>query len=496
MEKEGEKNNLTLRPPVIVVLGHVDHGKTTLLDYIRKTKVAEKEVGGITQSIGAYEVEVKGKKITFIDTPGHEAFLNLRSRGAKIADIAILVVASDEGVKPQTIESLKIIEETKIPYLVALTKIDKPEANSEKVKRELSEKGVYLEGWGGHIPWVEVSAKTGQGIEELLELIILMGEMEGLKGNPENLASGFVLESYLDSRRGPTAVLIITDGTLRLKDEIYAGGVYGKVKLLENFLGQPIQEATFSSPVRVIGFEEVPKAGEEFFVFKEKKELEKILLLKEEERKEKRKTLGEEGSQVKIPLIIKADSLGSLEALESFLEKIAKENQWCFLLLEREIGDLTDGDVKMANPLGTIIVNFKVRKKPEATNLLLNRPKIIVIEGEIIYDIEKQLIEVVQSNFIQKPTEEIIGELEVLKIFNPSKGYQIIGGKVIKGKIIINHRFHLKRNEERIADGKLVGLQRNKINVNEVNANEECGLMVECLIDIEKGDYLEFFRKI
>ncbi|MGE4554861.1 MAG: translation initiation factor IF-2 [Candidatus Paceibacterota bacterium] len=495
MENSQEEKKLISRPPIVVVLGHVDHGKTTLLDYIRKTKVAEKEAGGITQSIGAYEAEIKGKKITFIDTPGHEAFLTLRSRGAKIADLAILVVASDEGVKPQTKESLKIIEQSKIPFLIALTKIDKEGANPEKVKRELAEEGVFLEGWGGHIPWVEVSAKTGKGIDELLELIILMGEMEGLTGDPNVLASGYILESYLDPKRGPTAILIITNGTLKIKDEIFAGNVFGKVKILENFLGQPISEATFSSPVRVIGFEEIPQVGEEFFVYKDKKELELILQERQKQRETKR-FLGDLNSQIKIPLIIKADNKGSLEALEFLIEKIANENQWLFLVLEKEVGDLTDGDLKLANPLGTIIITFKVKKRPEANNLLLANPRLVLLEGEIIYEIEEQLINTVKEKFIEKPTEEIIGQLEVLAIFNPSKGYQIIGGKVIQGKVINKHRFHLKRNNEILSDGTLVGLQRNKIEVNEVNEGQECGLMVDCSFDIQKGDLLEFFRKI
>jgi translation initiation factor IF-2 len=495
MINQEKENNLINRPPVVVVLGHVDHGKTTLLDYIRKTKVAEKEIGGITQSIGAYEVEVKGKKITFIDTPGHEAFLELRSRGTKTADLAILVVASDEGVKPQTLESLKIIQEAGIPYLVAFTKIDKPEANLEKAKKELAENGVYLEKWGGNIPWVAVSAKTGEGIDELLEMIILLGELENLKGNPNQEASGFILESYLDSRRGPTAILIITNGTLRLKDEIWAEGIFGKVKILENFLGQPIQEATFSSPVRVVGFENIPPVGTEFFVFKGKEELKNIL--QERERKEEsKKILGDSKSELKIPLIIKADNIGSLKALEFLINKIGQENQWSFLILESEVGDLTDGDVKLSNPSGTIIIAFKIKKKPEAVNLLINFPRTFVLEDEIIYNIEDQIIKTVKDKFIEKPIEEIIGRLEVLAIFNPSKGYQIIGGKVIEGKVVNKHRFHLIRNNKIIADGKLVGLQRNKIDVNEVNQDYECGLMIDLKEEIKKGDLLEFFRKI
>ncbi len=239
MEENIKNNQETLisRPPIVVVLGHVDHGKTSLLDYIRKTKVVEKEAGGITQHIGAYEIEFKGKRITFIDTPGHEAFSKIRSRGAKAADIAILVIASDEGVKPQTEESLVHIKESQIPFIIALTKIDKENAQPEKVKRELSERGVYLEGWGGDVPWVEVSSKTGQGIDELLDLILLMAEMEELKANPNKNGEGIIIESFLDSKRGPTVTVIITNGTLKLKMKFLRRGVYGKSKINGKFFG-------------------------------------------------------------------------------------------------------------------------------------------------------------------------------------------------------------------------------------------------------------------
>ena len=496
---EKEKNNFLPRPPIVVVLGHVDHGKTTLLDYIRKTKIAEKESGGITQSIGAYEVEVNNKKITFIDTPGHEAFTSLRSRGAKTADLAILVVAADEGIKPQTLESVQIISKAQIPYIVALTKIDKPEANPEKVKRELVAKGIYLEKWGGDIPWVEVSSKTGQGIDELLEMIILMGEMIGLKGDKNLPASGFVLESYLDSKRGPTAVLIITNGTLRQKDLIMAGNVYGKVKILENFLGQSLKEATFSSPVRIIGFEDIPEVGSEFFAAKNQEELEQIKMLVKTEKGKNISTLkiiGDPNSQIQIPLIIKADSQGSYEALEFLIDKLGKNQQWCFNLIYSGIGDITEGDLKIANPLGTLVIGFRVKKRPETITLIKNNPSLVIIEEDIVYNIEQKVKEITEKRFIEKPEEQIIGQLEVLSVFNPSKGYQIIGGKVLEGEILLKSRFHLIRNEEIIGEGKVVNLQQNKMDVKTVKVNQECGLMVECSKEIKVGDKLEFFQKI
>lgn len=493
MEENIIKNqeNLINRPPIVVVLGHVDHGKTSLLDYIRKTKVAEKEAGGITQHIGAYEIEYKEKKITFIDTPGHEAFSKIRSRGAKAADIAILVVASDEGVKPQTEESLKHIKEAQIPFIVALTKIDKENAQPDRVKKELLEKGVFLEGWGGDISWVEVSSKTGQGIDELLDLILLMAEMENLKGVPNKPGQGVVIESFLDPKRGPTATVIITDGTLKLKDEIYAEGVFGKVKIMENFLGESIEKATFSSPVRIIGFENIPAVGAIFLSGKEEE------ILKEKEKKiERRKILGEINSLIRIPLIIKTDVISSGEALEEIINKIGLRRNWAFNLIINETGDISDGDLKLANVNGTLIVGFRVKRKPEIANFLINNPNLVIIEGEIIYDLEKKIEEIVETSFIEKPTEEIIGKLEVLKVFNPIKGNQLIGGKVLEGKIINKSRFYLIKNEEKVGEGKIINLQKNRIDANEVNTNEECGLLVDCKEEIKEGDILEFFRKI
>ena len=333
MKDKNKQLGLVSRPPIIVVLGHVDHGKTSLLDYIKKTKIAEKESGGITQHIGAYEIEIKGKKITFIDTPGHEAFSKIRSRGAKVADIAILVVAADEGVKVQTKESLKDIKKAQIPYIVAITKIDKAGANLEKVKNELSEAGVLLEGRGGDIPFVGVSSKTGQGIDELLELILLLSEMQELKADPNNQAIGFIIESHLDRSRGNTASLIITDGTLHLKDEIIVDQIkIGKVKILENFKGESIPEATFSSPIRVLGFETSVPVGAKLSVG----DLKDKTMASVQESKTIGKELGSHDSKIKIPLIIKSDTSGSGEALEQVIAQLGKKNEWLFFLLKNE----------------------------------------------------------------------------------------------------------------------------------------------------------------
>jgi len=526
--KDKKQLGLVSRPPVIVVLGHVDHGKTTLLDYIKKTKIAEKEEGGITQHIGAYEVTVQPKekeilrstqddfasfrrKITFIDTPGHEAFSKIRSRGARVADIAILVIAADEGVKLQTKESLKVIEKAQIPFIVAITKIDKQGANVEKVKKELSEAGVLLEGWGGDVSFVAVSSKTGQGIDEFLELILLMSEIQDLKADPNNSASGIVIESYLDRLRGNTATLIITDGTLHLKDEIIAGQIRGKVKILENFQGKPISKATFSSPVRVVDFEKPVPVGAKFLAgntkigmaetkeSKIKADNKNLLHYVQENlvsRFARNKELGNKDSKIRIPLIIKNDTSGSGEALEQVIRQLGEKNDWLFLLLRNEIGDISEGDFKITPSGKTLIVGFRVKRRPEINNILLANQNLLLIEGNIIYEIEDKIKELVEKEFIKKPTEEISGKLEVLAIFNPIKGNQLIGGKIIEGKAQNKINFRLLRGEEIISQGKVLNLQKNKRDIPEVNSGEDCGLLIDCPGKAEKGDSLVFFRKI
>ena len=493
MQKENAKNkNLISRPPIVVVLGHVDHGKTSLLDYIRKTKVAEKEAGGITQHIGAYEIEVKDKKITFLDTPGHEAFKNIRSRGAKVADVALLIIAADEGIKPQTKESLECIRQAQIPFIVVLTKIDKEGANPDKVKKDLTELEVYLEGWGGEVPLVEVSSKTGKGVDELLELILLVAEMEELKANPQESASGIIIESHLDPRRGIVATLIITNGTLHLKDKIATGSAKGKVKILEDFQGNLIKEATFSSPVRVIGFEALPEAGEKFFVSEEEfKEIET-----KTETRIIAKELGDKKSPLKIPVIIKSDTFSSGEALQSIIAQLGQEKNWLFLILKNEVGDLSEGDLKIIPQERTLVIGFRINKKPEISNIVLANKNLIFLEGEIIYEIKDKIQKIIEDQFINKPTEEILGKLEVLVIFHPEKGNQLIGGKVVEGVARNKAKVRILRNESLIGEGKIVNLQKNRIDVNEVVAGSECGILIDCSQPIIKGDLLEFFQKI
>lgn len=492
MKDKNKQLSLVSRPPIIVVLGHIDHGKTTLLDYIRNTKITEKESGGITQHIGAYEIEVNNHKITFIDTPGHEAFSKIRSRGAKAADIAILVVAADEGVKQQTKESLKTIQEAQISFIVAITKIDKPEANIEKVKNELSEAGVLLEGRGGEVPVVGVSSKTGQGIDELLELLILISEIKDLKANTNKPASGIIIESHSDRLRGNIATLIITDGTLYLKDKIRANHIKGKVKILENFQGKPISKATFSSPVRVIGFEKTVPVGSQFYVVANNRQITKS----NESLQTTIKELGSKNSKIKIPIIIKTDATGSGEALEKIIKEIGEKNNWLFIILKNGIGDISESDLKIASAEKTIIIGFHVKKRPEINNILSTNKNLLLIEEDIIYEIKDKIEQLVKTKFIEKPSEEIIGKLEVLLVFNPVKNNQLIGGKVTEGIIQNKIHFHLIREEKIINDGNVLNIQKNKIDVTEVKTGNECGLLVNCPEKIQKGDILVFFRKI
>lgn len=490
------QDELLPRPPIVVVLGHVDHGKTSLLDYIRNTKVAEKEAGGITQHIGAYEIEINNKKITFIDTPGHEAFTKIRTRGAKAADIALLVIAADEGIKPQTKESIECIKNAQLPFIVVFTKIDKESANTQKIKSDLAELGIYVEGWGGDIPVVEVSSKTGQGVDDLLDLILLVSEMENLKASSTMNGRGIIIESHLDPRRGITVTALITNGTVRVGDKIIAGQIKGRIKIMEDFLGKSITSATFSSPVRIIGFEDIPLVGSEFKCYQNESELETIINEDKFKATQIRELGAKDNNTLQIPTIIKSDVLSSSEALEYLLDQLGKEKQWVFKVLLNDIGDLSESDIKIVPSNLTLILLFRVNIKSEVKNYLMNNKNLVIIAGNIIYEIKDRLITTVESTFVNKPTEEIIGKLKVLTIFNPEKGNQLVGGQVMEGIARNKTRFHLYRNNELIGEGKVINLQRNRVDVTEVNTGLECGLLIECSKTILKDDLFEFYQKI
>ena len=488
MSKERQKKdkNLISRPPVVVVLGHVDHGKSSILEKIKDLKITEKESGGITQHIGAYEIEEHGKKITFIDTPGHEAFDAIRSRGVKVADIAILVIAGEEGIKPQTKEAIFHIKEAGIPMVVVINKIDKPEADVEKIKRELMAEDILVESMGGKIPSVETSAKTGKGISELLELILLVAEMEDLKTNPNNKAEGIVIESHLDSNRGYTATLILQNGLLKIGDILGTSSSAGKIKIMEDFQGNHIDQVLPSAPVIVLGFENVPGVGEQFKTFpnieqakKEIKKPEKIVFEKPKE-----------GQRV-LKIILKADVLGSLEAIEQVLKDIPQEKA-VINILKAGVGKINDSDVKLAHSSDAKIIGFRVKPNQIAQKLAL-REKISIITFEVIYELAQAVRQALEKKVAHELIRNDLGKVKILAIFKTDKNNQIIGGKVIEGETKRGVNLEVYRNEELIGKGKIIKLQKDKKEIGEVGKGSECGILYQGDIEVEEGDILQAY---
>jgi len=475
------------RPPVVVIMGHVDHGKTKLLDYIRKTTVAEHEAGGITQHIGAYEIIYKDRKITFLDTPGHEAFSKLRARGVKAADIAVLVVAADDGVKPQTIEALEHIKNADMPFIVAINKMDKPEANPEKIKKELAENNVLVEAWGGKVPSVEISAKQGTNVDMLLDLIELLSDLNEFKADPQKPGEGIIIETHLDSRRGIVASLLILDGSIKIGDYILSGEATGKIKMLENFLGKQIKSATFSSPVVVIGFTKLPLIGEKFCVSETplSPELANCGKIGQTE-----KSSGADSSGV-VNIIIKADVQSSVEAIKESLEKM----NLTIKILRAEAGDINESDLKLAAIGNGLILAFNI--KTQSLLSLTEKQKENLIFGNIIYDVLDRTKIAVEKRLKPKVEREEIGQLKILGIFRQEKDRQVVGGKVISGEIMKNIRTEVLRNDEVIGQGRVTGLQSDKKEIGKVEAGREAGLSVDFgEPKIALGDVLIFFKKL
>jgi len=521
------------RPPIVVIMGHVDHGKTTLLDYIRKANVAGREAGGITQAVGAYEIihrppmdadsqaadgrrlptqmdadniredqrtnprgsasltdpresaSSEGRKITFIDTPGHEAFAAMRSRGAQAADLAVLVVAADEGIKPQTQEAIKLLEETKTPFVVAMNKIDKPGANVEKLKMDLAAEGVLLEGFGGKVSYHEISAKTGEGVEGLLDLILLTADIEGLTYDPSAPASGYILEARRDPRRGLEVSLIIKNGILKRGDELNTPTASGKVKILENFLDKAEDELLPSAPALVIGFDSLPKVGEVFEV-----------------------GAGRESSGVKtsgkhiskaparhgdsLNLILKASDAGSLEVLTAVLRGVDQKGGKELRLVDESVGDVTDGDVKHAVATGSTIIGFKNRVEKGAKNLAEGQ-SVEIITSDVVYDLSKAVLEFLTG--ARGPAA--LGELEVLAVFNQEKLHkQLVGGGVTVGVVRGKSAFEILRAAEdggsaqSVGTGRVLELREKKAEITQAEKGKEIGLLVNSEAKINIGDKL------
>lgn len=521
-EQKQKIENLIKRPPVVVIMGHVDHGKTSILDYIRKTRVVEKaargeprsiverEAGGITQHIGAYEIEAKteggeNKKITFIDTPGHGAFTKMRSRGAKVADIAVLVVAADEGFKTQTKEALKIIKEENLPFIVAANKMDKPNANIEMIKKACGENEIYIEEWGGETPFIPVSAKTGDGINDLIETIILLAELKNITANLDVLCSGVVIEARLDKRRGNTASLLVQNGVLKKGMFAASYGALASVKIMENFLGQPVETAFPSAPILIAGFNKLPEVGQFFQGFNSKEEainwMKKSEKMKESLNKRREETESRALPTLSVNLVIKADTLGSLEAVEGEILKLQNENVK-INILNKATGEITEEDIKLASAGNNLIVlGFNV-KLSEHTKEIIKRFSVTVKIFDIIYKLSEWLQNEIENRAPIETKEELLGKIRILKIFKKDISKQILGGRVLTGKIIKGGYFRdqsndSEKNEKKMAPylGKILELEKNKVKSEEIKEGNEFGAMVETKKEIKEGDTLEIYEK-
>lgn len=481
----------------MVVMGHIDHGKTKILDWYRKTKLVEEETGGITQHIGAYEVEYHGKKITFIDTPGHEAFSKIRSRGARVADIAILVIAADEGVKPQTKEAFETIQKNNLPLVVAINKVDKPEANPERVKQQLAEANILVESYGGKIPAVEISAKSGQNMDELLEILLLLAELENLQDDPQKPAEGVVIEVHPDPQRGTTATLLLRNGKLKRGDKLVIGNNLETVKILENFRGHTVEELNPSSPALVVGLSVTPAVGEVFHAFYSKEEAEAFMTTFPEKiatPANREVTKLDIGGRPVFNIILKADVSGSIEALEEALKKLDSEIVGVNIL-RSGIGDINESDVKLALATKLItIVGFKVAVDAAVQELAKNA-NIHILKGEIIYDLLDKVKRVIENMIPPIINRTNLGRAKILKVFRKDGIKQIVGGRVEEGTIKKGAAIEIKRGREVLDRGNILELQRNKQPAEEVTQGLEFGIMVDSKTAIQEDDALDIFQE-
>jgi translation initiation factor IF-2 len=504
-EEEGKENEKNLQPrsPVVTIMGHVDHGKTLLLDTIRHSNVAEREAGGITQHIGAYVVDVHGKEIVFVDTPGHEAFTAMRARGARVTDIVILVVAADDGVMPQTIEAVNHAKAANVPIIVAINKIDKQNANIDKVLKELAELGLVPEEWGGSTLMAKISAKKKEGIKELLELIILQAEILELKANPDMRASGIIIESELDKGQGPVGTVIIQEGTLKIQDPFIAGTMFGRVRAMIDDKGKRIQKAPPATPVLVVGFQDVPHGGDRFIVTTEERYAKELSRFRQEKLREReiakssRTTLEELYSKMGktekalLNVIIKADVRGTIDAITEALRKLTND------LVEIQIihggaGAITETDVNLAMASGAIIIGFNVKPIGKA-QALAEQEKIQIRTYSIIYDMIDDLKKAMEGLLEPKLVETDIGKAEVRKVFAVSKIGTVAGSYVLEGKVTRNAMVRVMRKSNNIFTGKISTLKRFKDDAKEVQSGYECGISLEGFSDLQEGDTLELF---
>jgi translation initiation factor IF-2 len=495
-----EKTNL-VRPPIVVVMGHIDHGKSTLLDYIRKSNVVAGEAGGITQHISAYEVIHKDehgadRKITFLDTPGHEAFSKMRERGAEVADIAILVVSAEDSVKTQTIEAWNTIKESGIPCIVAINKIDKPGANLDKTKIDLAEKEIYLEGFGGDIPYAEISAKVGTGVDTLLDVILIVADLGEFTYDPTLPASGFVIESKMDTKRGASASLVIKDGTLKKGMFVVAENALANTRIVENFLGVQIDAATCSSPIKITGWDTIPPVGAKFQSYESKKEAEAAAKENASAQKAAKQPAPKTAEGMKlIPLIIKTDVLGTMDALEKEIAKMATDKV-AYKIIQKGVGAIGEGDAKQAiADKETLIAGFNVKVDNSAFEIA-EKNSVQMQTFDIIYKLTDWLREMLEARRPRETVVETTGKAKILKIFNKTKERLVIGGKVIEGKLTSDATVRILRRDFEIGQGKVVELQQGKIKSREVLEEAEFGMMLETKTEIAPGDVIEAFTLV
>ncbi len=496
--------DLKPRPPIVVVMGHVDHGKTTLLDTIRKSNVAQKEKGGITQHIGASVVNLPdGRLITFLDTPGHEAFTTLRARGAQITDIAVLVVAADDGVMPQTIEAINHAKAFNVPIIVAVNKIDKPGADPIKVRRELSEHGLIPEEWGGDTIFVDVSAKTGQNVDQLLEMINLLADILELKANPNKRAKGVIIETKLDRKKGPTATVIVQEGTLRVGDIFVAGITHGRVRAMFDDKGRQVKEVGPSTPVEVLGFEDLPEAGDTLVVVESEKKARDIAQKLREKREREEKLAQslrlediykkiESGETKELRLIIKADTMGSLEALKKSLEELSTDKV-TVRVIHGAVGGITENDVMLAKASGAIVIGFNTRPDPKAREAI-EKEKVDVRMYGIIYQVIDDVKKALQGLLEPVEREEVLGSAEVRATFKVKKVGTVAGCYVVEGKIVRGAKARLVREGVVVYDGVIESLKRFKDDVQEVAKGYECGIKLKDFNDVKVGDLIECYE--
>lgn len=502
-EEMDEEEDLLERPPVVTIMGHVDHGKTTLLDAIRHTSVTEGEAGGITQHIGAYQVEIKGKKITFLDTPGHEAFTTMRARGAQVTDITILVVAADDGVMPQTVEAINHAKAANVPIIVAINKIDKPEANADRIKQELTEYGLVPEEWGGDTIFSYVSAKNRTGLDELMEMILLVAEVQEIKANPNKRARGTVIEAELDKGRGPVARVLIQHGTLKIGDAFVVGVCFGRVRAMVNDKGKRIKEAAPSTPIELTGLTEVPQAGDPFIVFEDERKARAIAerrastLRQSELGANTRITLDDlyqhikDGEIKELNVIIKADVQGSAEALKGSLEKIEVEGVRV-KIIHTGAGAITESDILLASASNAIIIGFNVRPE-SAAKATADQEKVDIRLHRIIYNAIDEIESAMKGMLDPVFKENIIGHAEIRNTFKISKVGTIAGCMVTSGKITRNAETRIIRNGIVVHEGKIDSLKRFKDDAREVAQGYECGITLERFNDLKEGDIIEAF---